>query len=254
MTQPLSTVRRWSRQFSHLLLLGWILTTTSSGFSFQQKPITLIAFGDSTTAPRESLRVYAELLEDQLRVQHPSARVLNAGVRGNNTQDATNRFQQDVIDHNPDLVILQFGINDSAIDVWKQPPADQPRVSLAAYKTNLGSFVRTLKARGIRIVLMTPNPLMWTPKLRELYGRPPYDPKDPEGMNRLLDTYSEVIRKLAVQEKVSLVDVAQAFRDHARRSGSLDDLLLDGMHPNQQGHRIVAELLSKTVGDLVNVR
>ena len=101
---------------------------------------------------------------------------------------------------------------------------------------------------------MTPNPLTWTSKLKELYGKPPYDPKDPEGMNRLLDTYSQAIRKLAAQERVSLVDVAQAFRDHTRRGGSLDDLLLDGMHPNQQGHRIVAELLSKTVGELLSVQ
>src|SRR5262245_25649608 len=192
MTQPLYTVRRRFRRFSHLLLFGWSLTTTGSGFSFQQKPLTLIAFGDSTTAPRESLRVYAELLGEQLRVRHLSARVLNAGVRGNNTQDAANRFRQDVLDHNPDLVILQFGINDSAIDVWKQPPAEQPRVSLSAYKTNLESFVRTLKARGIRIVLMTPNPLMWTSKLKELYGKHPYDNKYPEGMIQLLTIYSNM--------------------------------------------------------------
>ncbi len=112
----------------------------------------------------------------------------------------------------------------------------------------------TLKTRGVKVVLMTPNPLRWTPRLRELYGKPPYHPEDPEGMNRLLHTYAAAVRELALEESVALVDVDAAFRDYARGHGTLDDLLLDGMHPNQQGQRIVAEMLGKTVVDLLGLR
>jgi len=214
----------------------------------------LVAFGDSTTAPRENLEVYSELLEKQLKAKSLAARVINAEVRGHNTEDATRRFQKDVLDNRPDLVVLQFGINDAAVDVWEQPPAEKPRVDLTDFRNNLQYFLSTLKTRGVKVVLMTPNPLRWTPRLRELYGKPPYHPEDPEGMNRLLHTYVAAIRKLARQESVALVDVNGAFRDYARGHGSLDDLLLDGMHPNQQGHRIVAELLGKTVLDLLGLR
>lgn len=216
--------------------------------------VTLVTFGDSTTAPRENLEVYSELLEKQLRANNPAARVINAGVRGNNTEDAARRFQKDVLNNKPDLVVLQFGINDSAIDVWKQPPADKPRVDLKIFRDHLQHFIRTLKTRGVKVVLMTSNPLRWTPRLRELYGKPPYHPEDPEGMNWLLHTYVAAVRELALEENVALLDVDVAFRDYARRHGALDDLLLDGMHPNQQGQRIIAEMLGKTVVDLLGLR
>jgi lysophospholipase L1-like esterase len=106
----------------------------------------------------------------------------------------------------------------------------------------------------VKVVLMTPNPLRWTPRLRELYGKPPYHPEDPEGMNQLLLTYAAAVRELALKESVALVDIDAAFRDYARGHGSLDDLLLDGMHPNQHGQRIVAELLGKTVVNLLGLR
>jgi len=216
--------------------------------------VTLVAFGDSTTAPRERLEVYSELLEKELKAKAPAARVINAGVRGNNTEDASSRFQKDVLDQKPDLVVIQFGINDSAVDVWKQPPADKPRVDLKVFRNHLQYFIRTLKTRGVKVVLMTPNPLRWTARLRELYGKAPYHPEDPEGMNRLLHAYAAAVRELALEESVALVDVDAAFRDYARGHGTLDDLLLDGMHPNQQGQHIVAEMLGRTVVDLLQLR
>ena len=237
-----------------LLFLFAGAATTAATVSSPGHGLTLVTFGDSTTAPRESLEVYSELLEKQLKVKAPTARVINAGVRGNNTEDASRRFQKDVLGHKPDLVVLQFGINDSAVDVWKDPPADKPRVDLKNFRNHLQYFIRTLKTRGVRVVLMTPNPLRWTPRLRELYGKPPYQPEDPEGMNRLLLTYAAAVRELAREESVALVDIDAAFRDYAHGHGSLDDLLIDGMHPNQQGQRLVAEMLGKTVVDLLQLR
>ena len=112
-----------------------ILPLTCLLFSFAApsvtaRPIVLVAFGDSTTALRKNLEVYATLLEKELPAKGIQAKVFNAGVGGNNTHDAMLRFQTDVLNRSPDVVILQFGINDSAVDVWKQPPADQPRVPL----------------------------------------------------------------------------------------------------------------------------
>ena len=251
-----------SRQFpaiqiaKHLTLLFLFAGTVTRAATvpIPEHGVTLVTFGDSTTAPRESLEVYSELLEKQLKVEAPAARVINAGVRGNNTEDASRRFQKDVLDHEPDLVVLQFGINDSAVDVWKDPPADKPRVDLKNFRNHLRYFISTLKTRGVKVVLMTPNPLRWTPRLRELYGKPPYQPEDPEGMNSLLLPYAAAVRELAREESVALVDIDAAFRDYAHGHGSLDDLLLDGMHPNQQGQRLVAEMLGKTVVDLLGLR
>lgn len=87
---------------------------------------------------------------------------------------------------------------------------------------------------------MTPNPLRWTPGLRKKYGHSPYDSVAPDGFNVVLANYAEAVRALAGELKVPLVDVA---RVHEAQAGMSDSLLLDGMHPNQSGHDLVAGLL-----------
>ena len=131
------------------------------------EPVTIVAFGDSTTAVRGSTKVYASVLQEELR----NVRVLNAGVSGNTTEVGRKRFEEDVLKHQPQIAIIQFGINDAAVDVWKTPQATEPRVSLERYEANLRHFVQTLKSKNTRVVLMTSNPLRWTPKLKGTEGR-----------------------------------------------------------------------------------
>jgi sialidase-1 len=206
----------------------------------------IVAFGDSTTASRGDLGIYSIALAEQLSAGGRPARVINAGVGGNHTDHARARFERDVLAGNPDIVIIQFGINDAAVDVWKVPPEAEPRVTLERFEANLRYFVASLKARGSRIILMTPNPLRWTPKLREMYGRVPYDADHEDGFNVRLREYAETVRKLARAEGVALIDVYESFQTYGKRSGqSVDDLLLDGMHPNERGHRLIADLILK---------
>ena len=52
------------------------------------------------------------------------------------------------------------------------------------------------------------------------------------------------MRKIAGEEQVTLIDLFQAFQDYDRVDGqSVDQLLLDGMHPNDEGHRLITDLL-----------
>lgn len=207
---------------------------------------TVIAFGDSTTAPRGNLVVYADLLQQQL----PDVRVINAGVGGNSTALARARFERDVLAHDPALVILQFGINDAAVEVWQG--ANQPRVSLDDYAANLTYFVQTVRPHGAAVILMTPNPMAWTEDLKAMYGQPPYDPNDPDGFNVLLKVYTQKMRDIAQVESVPLVDAYAAFEAYGREEGqSVSDLLLDGMHPNAKGHALEARLLLPHVRHLL---
>jgi lysophospholipase L1-like esterase len=208
------------------------------------KPVTIVAFGDSTTAVRGSAKVYASVLQEELR----NVRVINAGVSGNTTEMGRKRFEQDVLRHQPHIAIIQFGINDAAVDVWKTPPATDPRVSLERYEANLRHFVKTLKSKKTHVVLMTSNPLRWTPKLRELYGKPPYQPENADGFNGPLVPYCETVRQVAREEGAELLDMQQAFVEQAKKRGvTVDSLLSDGMHPNDGGHRIEADLLRELI-------
>lgn len=207
-------------------------------------PVTIVAFGDSTTAVRGSTTIYATLLQEELR----NVRVINAGVSGNTTEMGRKRFEADVLAHQPQIAVIQFGINDAAVDVWKTPPVTEPRVSLERYEANLRHFVQALKSKNTRVVLMTSNPLRWTPKLKEMYGQPPYQPENVDGFNAPLAPYCEAARRVAREEGAEFLDVQQAFVEQAQKQGvTVDTFLSDGMHPNDAGHRIEADLLRERI-------
>lgn len=205
---------------------------------YAQETRVIVAFGDSLTAPRSGVTTYSDLLDESLNAQGIDVEVINSGVPGNTSAQARARFAADVLADHPSLVIIQLGANDAAIDVWKDPPATVPRVDIATYRNNLEYFVRTLRSQKSEVVLMTPNRFAWTPKLRSLYGKPPYQVTSDDGFNFMLDVYSDAMREIARREKIELVDAAKAVPSSA---------LLDGMHPSTEGHRIVAGLLLPVV-------
>ena len=219
----------------------------------QPKPGGIVMFGDSTTAPSGSLKVYAERVEIALQSIGSSLGVHNAGIGGNTTRDARKRMQTDVLQYTPRLVVMQLGINDSAVDVWKNPPATMPRVPLAEYLLNLRIMITAAQNAQAKVILMTTNPLRWTSKLRELYGKPPYNADAEDGFESLnLTKYNEALRKLATELKLPLVDVHAAYPAFAAKNKTtIEEMLLDGMHPGDIGHQLVAELLVPVIRDAV---
>jgi lysophospholipase L1-like esterase len=227
-----------------------------AGESAQKESIkTIVVFGDSTTASRGKLEIYANWLVRELPEKGIKAEIINAGIGGNTTQMAIARFEKDVLSKNPDLVVIQFGINDSAIDVWKNPPKTESRVSKEKYIQNLEKIVETLKAQKCGVIFMTPNQMCWTQRLKENYSKSPYVTDDPDGFNVTLREYAQAVRELAEKQKVPLVDVYAAYIAYGKvEKQSVNDLLLDGMHPNDKGHRIVADLLIPEIVKLCNAK
>ena len=115
------------------------------------QPGGIIMFGDSTTAERPGAveKVYAERVREALQGMGSTLSVYNAGVGSNTTKNARDRFARDVLAHKPRVVVIQFGINDAAVDVWKQPPATAPRVPLAEYEQNLRWMITTLREQQV---------------------------------------------------------------------------------------------------------
>lgn len=219
--------------------------TTPPALPPAPRPGGILLFGDSTTAPRGVVKVYAGLIQAALRESEDAPDVHNAGVPSNTTVDALKRVQADVLAHRPRIVVMQFGINDSTVDVWKKPPATQPRVSLEAYVANYRRLIRLVHEAGARVILMTTNPLRWSPRMRELYGRPPYHPEAEDGFEApFLLRYNEAVRSLARELDLPLVDVHAAYPTFAKQhQTSVAGLLPDGAHPGDLGHQLVAGLL-----------
>lgn len=243
-----------SFMFCCSLFAGSLLSLSSLSAAEKEsaEPFTIVTFGDSTTATRGPLVVYSMILEKELPPAGIPVKVINAGIGGNTTRQAVARFEKDVLLHDPDLVVIQYGINDSAVDVWKDPPATKSRVSKEQYEANLRSLIKQLKEKKIAVILMTPNSLRWIPRIKKLYGKPPYDPDDPDGFNLFLKSYAETVRQIAKDEDVPLVDIYAAFETYGKQEAqSAQDLLLDGIHPNAKGQQMVADLLIPKIKQVV---
>jgi lysophospholipase L1-like esterase len=94
--------------------------------------------------------------------------------------------------------------------------------------------------------------MRWTANLKKLYGKAPYAVNESDGFNRLLVKYALSVRKLATEHKVPLVDIYQIFQDYNKQPNqSIDALLLDGMHPNDRGHQIIAKLLIRQITKII---
>lgn len=219
------------------------------------KPNGIIMFGDSTTAlrPGSIQKVYSVRVSEALQGIGSSLAVYNAGIGGNTTRDARKRFERDVLQHKPKVVVMQFGINDAAVDVWKKPPATESRVPLAEYEANLRALIDEARKQKAKVILMTTNPVRWTSKLKDMYGHPPYRPEAEDGFDvPILASYNDAMRKLAKELNVPLVDVRAAYPDFAaKHKTTIDQLLPDGMHPNDLGHQLVSELLVPVIRDAV---
>lgn len=216
--------------------------------SMAAPPLKVVTFGDSTTAPRLGVDIYTDQLRRSFAAKGASVDFINRGVGGNDTGMAAHRFEKDVLSEKPNLVIVQFGINDASIDVWKSPPCTEPRISIAAFEQNLRHFVREIEKCGGLVVLMTPNQMRWTDTLRERYGHPPYDPKQETGFSAVLTHYANATRGLAAEADLPLVDIFALYDTWEEVNQlSCSKLLTDGIHPNSEGHSLVANALTPEI-------
>ena len=225
----------------------------NNGYFSKTRTYSIITFGDSTTALRGGFisKVYNERLEDNLLKKGLNVHVSNAGVCGNTTADAKQRYYNDIIKYNPDMVIIQFGINDSIIP----ESGGKPRLSILLYEKNLRFFVLDLLQNNKKCILMTPNLLRWSNEAKKIYGYPPYNISDPEGFNLYLKNYVNIVRKLALDKSIPLVDVYKKFEEYDKieTQSVNDDLLLDGIHPNDKGHSIIADMLTDMIVAMINL-
>jgi len=197
--------------------------------------IVIVAFGDSITkgdnvAPQRRFTSIAE--RELTRLTGKQVKVVNAGVNADITTLALQRIERDVFAQRPDFVTIMFGVNDAGFFRPDGPPADSPRVEPSEYERNLHKMVKVISAAGALPILGTPLPMSQSYWLADL---PQYRK---HGLNYLVDQYAEVMRKVAHEHGIPLIDFHRAFSDDL----SLQAFLPDGIHPNAQGHAFISKI------------
>jgi len=215
----------------------------------------IVCFGDSTTDETfipsdikfsehyKNLKVYSQLLKEELpKVLSKKVDIINSGVSADTTLDAKLRFKKDVLDHKPNLVIIQFGANDQSIR--QDLGLTTPTLTIDQFAYNILFFINRLKKINASIILMTPGVILWADHFKDNYFKAPYNLNDRYGLNGNLKKYVEMIRKISKNENVQLIDVYnEELKFDRTTNNSLNNLLPDGLHPNNDGHKFVANLI-----------
>lgn len=181
--------------------------------------LRVVCLGDSVTGiyyHTGGRRAWPELLQVGLQRALPGREVavINAGISGNTVADGLARLQRDVLDHQPQIVTISFGLNDLA------------RSGETQFRDGLLELVRQIRAAGAEPVLCTPNAVIDTA------GRP----------EQKLQQFCQLIRDVTTEQQTAFCDVQQAglkLRERAPQAWRMT--MSDAIHPNLDGHRLLAE-------------
>ena len=90
---------------------------------------------------------YVSYLEERLTKAYPekNIEVINAGISGNTTEQGLERLDRDVLSHNPDIVVICYGLNNGC--------SRNPH----GFAETLTAIFDKLNAQKIPGVFMTPN-------------------------------------------------------------------------------------------------
>ena len=146
------------------------------------------------------------------RFPHAVINVIVTGIGGENSEQGAKRFCRDVLNLRPDVITIDYGLNDRAIGLARSEKAWRQMIEMSL-------------ARHIKVILLTPTPDL-TAHLD--------DPNDP------LNRHAEQIRRIAAEYHIGLVDSLALFEAKVRAGTPLKDLMAQSNHPNRRGHEIVA--------------
>ncbi|MCT8137091.1 SGNH/GDSL hydrolase family protein [Anaerobacillus sp. CMMVII] len=176
---------------------------------------------------------YVSFVDALLQSVYPELgiRVVNKGISGNTVRKLKDRWQADVIEQNPDWLVIMIGIN----DVWRQydtPFIKDWHVYIEEYEETLEKLIQETKPKVKGLVLMTPYYL---------------ESNEQDAMRQTMDQYGEVVKQLAEKYDCIFIDTQAAFNVVLKDLYS-STLAWDRVHPTATGHMVLARAFLREIG------
>ncbi len=215
-------------------IFSFIALATITMTSFNAKPRRIVFFGDSITQMGVNEKGFITLLKQNLRKENKSdgIELIGAGVGGNEVYDLYLRMEKDVLDKNPDEVIIWVGIN----DVWHKTSGTG--CELGKFDAFYEAIIEKLQKKGIKVYVCTPSTIGEKSDIT--------NPQDGD-----LNLYAQHIRDFARQYNCLLIDFRQLFHEYEvnnnRDNAEKEVLTLDGVHPNDKGNVFVEGIFKQSL-------
>ncbi len=197
-----------------------------------EKPVGILALGDSITSDRESwARILARCWRDD-----PSRRILDCAVSGDTTASLLERYGATVARQPFDWVVLFIGTNDC-----RQIDEKTPVVSLEEYRRNLEILLDRLNGKQVVLVTLPPAD---SARFRAFV---------PDSGNSYSEAHlaaaNRTLRELASRRRLLLADLAAKLEGRladlaAKLEGRSGEVLEpDGLHLSSVGQLELCRLL-----------
>lgn len=146
------------------------------------------------------------------RYPYSVVNAITTSIGGEQSEQGSARFEDEVLSYRPDVLFIDYALNDRSIGLERAKVAWQHMIEQAL-------------EHHTKVILLTP-----TPDLRE----------DTADSSTALAQHSEQIRELAKVYEVGLVDSYALFKKLAETC-DLNAFMAQNNHINQKGHRLVAD-------------
>lgn len=180
---------------------------------------TIVCYGTSLTQSGS----WVQGLSDALNARWPNkATVINSGMSGKNSSEGLLKVQEKVLSKNPDVVFIEFSMNDAADSLNSGKTPDEV---LVLAENNLKGIISAIKTShpSCEIILQTMNPYVKAPNstLSNRTG---------------LENHIAMYRRVADEGGYLLIDNWPSWQKILEKGeAEYLNLVPDGVHPNEIG-------------------
>jgi len=179
---------------------------------------------------------YAAIFREMVTALYPERSItfLNKGIGGNKTTDLKERWDDDVIRHQPDWLTLMIGIND--LHTYLRAPDDPEAVPLERYREIYDWLMARTRAQTQADIVLI-DPFYISISSRDNFRR---------RVLEIIPDYIAVVHEMAEKYDAMLVEMNDIFANCLKYVES-ETFCLEPVHPARGGHIAIALALLRTL-------
>lgn len=169
--------------------------------------------GYANTPNVHRLQAYPFLTLKKLNERYPYSvvNVITTSIGGENSLQGEKRFKHDVLPLHPDVLFIDYALNDRSIGIDAARKADEKMIRMAL-------------AKHIKVILLTPSPDLTV---------------DITKAGNILGQFTDMLISLARKYHIGLANSYAAFVKLAASGEDLHQYMAQSNHPNKKGHEVI---------------
>ena len=204
-----------------------------------KKDSKILFIGDSITDVKFNRRkrftikgenVYALQLKKRFKKYSKNIKVEIKGIASNRTYHVYDRLTADCINLKPDVVIMLIGVNDA----WENYVPEKYPPLLRPMEPHIREVYRRLRTELPNTQILYLMPFL----IDAVEEKFPY--------HKTLDEFREVLKSIALENGATVLDLQEVFYQ-AQKSIEPEKLAVDGIHPTNLGHKVMADAIEKVL-------